>query len=87
MSTPTPPAARPLIPRPEGALLVKSAGGGRGGNDSKIFVVFSNGLVRQLTNAEYNNWDNVEIDYEIPVGAQYDDQWRDLVAYDAGLRA
>jgi hypothetical protein len=87
MSTSTPPAGRPLIPRPAGALLTKSAGGGRGGNDSKIFVTFANGLVRALTDVEYHCWDDVTIDYLIPVGAEYDYQWRDLVAYDAALRA
>ncbi|MFB8393639.1 hypothetical protein [Streptomyces yangpuensis] len=88
MSTPpTTPPARPKIPRPEGALLTKSAGGGRGGNDSRIFVAFADGMVRQLTDAEFANWDDVTIDYYIPVGAQYDYQWNNLVAYDNGLKA
>lgn len=83
---PTTPPARPKIPRPTGALLTKSAGGGRGGNDAKIFVAFASGMVRQLTNAEFACWDDVTIDYYIPVGAQYDEQWNNLVALDNALK-
>lgn len=88
MSTPTPPA-RPKVPRPEGALLTKSAGGGRGsgGNDATIFVAFANGMIRRLTDAEYACWDDVTVDYEIPVGAEYDYQYNALVAYDNALKA
>lgn len=86
MSTPTPPA-RPKIPRPAGALLTKSAGGGRGGNDSTIFVAFANGTIRRLTDAEFACWDDVTIDYYIPVGANLDYQYNALVAYDNALKA
>ncbi|MBT2477659.1 hypothetical protein [Streptomyces sp. ISL-94] len=86
MSTPPPPA-RPKIPRPAGALLTKSKGGGRGGNDATVFVAFANGMIRRLTDAEFACWDDVTIDYLIPVGAEFDYQYTALVAYDNALRA
>lgn len=84
MSTPTP---RPKIPRPAGALLTKSEGGGRGGNDATIFVAFANGMIRRLTDAEYACWDDVTIDHYIPVGSEYDYQYNELRAYDNALKA
>nr|WSX48900.1 hypothetical protein OG409_08020 [Streptomyces sp. NBC_00974] len=88
MSTPTP---RDKIARPEGVLLVKSAGGGRahasGATDSTVFVVFPDGMVRRLTAVEAACWTDAGIDHLIPVGRANDPAWLDLVAYDNALRA
>ena len=88
MTTPTtPPPPPPNMPPPTRPHHTKYPGGGRGGNDSRIFVAFANGMVRQLTDAEFACWDDTTIDYLIPVGAQYDYQWNNLVAYDNALKA
>lgn len=86
MTTPPTTPPRPKVPRPAGALLTKSAGGGRGGNDSTVFVTFANGTIRRLTDAEWACWDDTTIDYYIPQGAQYDYQYNALVAYDNALK-
>lgn len=82
----TPPPARPKVPRPAGALLTKSKGGGRGGNDATIFVSFVGGLIRRLTTTEFERWDDVTIDREIPIGKEYDHEYDYFVECDNALR-
>ncbi|MCX4778181.1 hypothetical protein [Streptomyces sp. NBC_01264] len=85
MSTPT-----PKIPRPAGVLLLKSAGGGRGSSsgatDASVFAIFPNGLIRRATKAELTRWDDVTIDYTVPLGQQYDGEWLDVATVDNAIR-
>lgn len=78
-------------PRPAGAVIIKSAGGGRahpsGADDSTLFVAFPNGVIRRLTMAEAACWDTATVDYLIPTGREHDPEWLRLVRYDLALQA
>lgn len=82
MTTPptTPPA--PVVPKPEGLILVK--GQPEQGDGKAVFGIWPSGYTRQITAAEYTLWGSPAIDYWIP--ATQDSEYLQLFAYDKALR-